>query len=541
MTLPGKSDNSEAPKVAASDQPSQFSRKILETPWLPALIVAVGFAARLYRAWTLFLNPDEALHVLLASQLSVALAYKAALTNAHPPLLILLLYYWRHLGTSELMLRLPSVLAGTACCWIAYLWLKQICGRAAAIFGLMLLALSPTFIQLSAEVRQYALLLFFMAVCLWLSERAMRENSVWLMAWFSLSLYGALLVHYSALLFAFAMGIYMLVRLYPYRQHVRLTVTWAIGQIGGVVVSSYFVFTHLLRMRHVGLLSPDYDTYLRRSVFHAGDSSVAGFAAAQTLRVFTYFFSHGLIGALILLAFLGGLFALVQGKSKLASGRAVALLIALGFALSCGAGLAGQYPYGATRHSAWLLIFAVTGASAGLAWMAEMRGQWLTAALLASALVVCNVFPSPPPSIRTKNQQRALMSAAVDSFRQSAQPADVVITDYQGGLLFGYYVCGHGVAQVFLPMQPLARAECGEYTVISPSSAQWRFSAADFLDDLREIENTDKLSLGSKVWLFEAGWVADSAPALKQEIGRMGCPSALTFGENIFLCQIELP
>src|SRR5208283_1211641 len=94
--------------------------------WLPPSVLAMSLLARLYEAWAYFFNPDEALHNLLASQSSLSLAYKAALTNAHPPLLILVLYYWRWLGQSELMLRMPLVLAGTACCWIMFQWLKLI-------------------------------------------------------------------------------------------------------------------------------------------------------------------------------------------------------------------------------------------------------------------------------------------------------------------------------------------------------------------------------------------------------------------------------
>src|SRR6202035_2183696 len=66
-----------------------------QADWLPALVLLAGLAASLFEAWKHFLNPDEALHFLLASQPSVGLAYKAALTNAHPPLLILVLHYWR--------------------------------------------------------------------------------------------------------------------------------------------------------------------------------------------------------------------------------------------------------------------------------------------------------------------------------------------------------------------------------------------------------------------------------------------------------------
>ena len=59
------------------------------------------------------LESDEALHFRLASQTSLAMAYKPALTAADPLGLIMLLYFWRDLGTSELWLRLPSAMAGS--------------------------------------------------------------------------------------------------------------------------------------------------------------------------------------------------------------------------------------------------------------------------------------------------------------------------------------------------------------------------------------------------------------------------------------------
>src|SRR5579864_8877597 len=151
-----------AETVGSQLVPTSIHRLLsVEGDSLPLIALVVGLGARLFEAWRYFLNPDEALHNLLASQGSLSLAYKAALTNAHPPLLILVLYYWRWLGQSELMLRMPSVLAGTACCWLTYLWLRQIVDRSAAFIGLLLLTLSPTMIGLSAEVRQYSLLLFF--------------------------------------------------------------------------------------------------------------------------------------------------------------------------------------------------------------------------------------------------------------------------------------------------------------------------------------------------------------------------------------------
>src|SRR5260370_15058970 len=101
---------------------------------------------------------------------------------------------------------MPSVLAGTACCWIFYEWLKLVTDRPTALIGLLLWSFAPALIALSSEVRPYAPLLFFMVSCLCLSERALREDSPRLMMLFSLSLSGALLSHYSSLTFSFSIA-----------------------------------------------------------------------------------------------------------------------------------------------------------------------------------------------------------------------------------------------------------------------------------------------------------------------------------------------
>jgi len=123
------------------------------------LIVAMGLLARLWATTGTYLDPDEALCYMQANQTSLPLAYKASLNVVHPPLLIFGLYYIRHLGTSELILRLPSVIAGTAFCWVAYKWVARLLGRTAGWIGLIFFAFLPPLIEFSAEVRQYALLL----------------------------------------------------------------------------------------------------------------------------------------------------------------------------------------------------------------------------------------------------------------------------------------------------------------------------------------------------------------------------------------------
>jgi hypothetical protein len=514
-----------------------------ETRWeglLPLLVLAGGLLARLYEACAYFLNPDEALHNLLASQSSLTLSYKAALTNAHPPLLILVLYYWRSLGQSELVLRMPSVLAGTACCWIAHRWLRLVTGRSGAFIGLLLFAFSPALVELSAEVRQYALLLFFMSSCLYLSERALRENSSFLMVLFSLSLCGALLTHYSAFIFAFTVGVYMIVRLSPYRERICLAAVWGAGQIGALTLASYYLITHVAELKRRGMAQGIAETWLRKSIFHPGENHVLVFIAAQTLRVFTYLLSHGVGGTLALFAFLVGIISLF--KSKRTSGedrpspRELALLLGLPFVVNCGAALAGLYPYGGTRHNAFLALFALSGAAISLSVRTPAR-EWIRPLIVVACLAVCNFFPAPPPLIRPRNHHRVLMEQAVNYLRQSAPEGSLVLADHESGLLLGYYACGHGVVQIFPPFVSLAQAQCGAYTVFTPPPDKWKYYADDVSGEVADMAATYHLAPGRKIWLFDAGWIVDSTPALRRQLQQLGCSTPQSFGENVLLSQ----
>lgn len=144
---------------------------------MAAALVAVGLLWRLWLARATFLNTDEAWHFWLGNRDSAWLAYDASLTINHPPLLVLILHFLRLLGTSNLFLRLPSVLAGTAFCWFLYRWLSVLAGHAAAWAGLILGTFLPPMISLSADLRQYPLLLGFLAAADYFLELALTTNS----------------------------------------------------------------------------------------------------------------------------------------------------------------------------------------------------------------------------------------------------------------------------------------------------------------------------------------------------------------------------
>ncbi len=508
--------------------------------WLAALL-GLGLLVRLYFAGFLFLDPDEALHYWISLQPSLPTAYHATLSTAHPPLFILFLYYWRALGHSEIMLRLPGVAAGIAFCWVIYRWIARISDGETANVSLLLLMFTPSLIWLSSEVRQYWLLLLFIAIALYCFERAVAEQSIGWMAGFTLALDAALAIHYSALLFALIMGIYALVRLGGVRPSRKLLMACAIGQLSALIEVGIFFKTHISLLKKSGLPQEIADTWLRKSIFHSGQDHMISFLTRNTVRFFRYLFGNGVVGVIGLIAFGLGVFLVFRKSGR---NKNIGVLVVLPFVLAALAGLQGFYPFGGTRHDVFLAPFAILGISIALSYWK----RWARArnTLISLALVLANIFPSPAgPFIKPKDHSRSHMADAIAALR-SNPPGSVVFTDYEGGLVLGYYLCNQAVVQPIPPYQPLSRSSCGQLTVIAeaPSGStigqQWKFQAKDFAERIREVEKLNGLTPETDILVFRAGWSVSSDAELLKTFHTLGCDSPQFFGKNVLVCRIKL-
>src|SRR5437879_11611725 len=204
------------PQISEEKAPPSASRQIRASTaenWFlaqidlaMAIIVTAGFLLRLWIAHGTFLNPDEALHFRAANTPSWWLTYQRSLGIAHPPLLVFLLHFWRAFGMSELVLRLPSVIAGTLFCLIFYPWVVNDVIRTAAWVSLLFVSFLPPMVELSAELRHYALLLVFCAGAMYFLDEALSRNSVWRMSVSLLCLDLALPSHHPVVLFAAWLG-----------------------------------------------------------------------------------------------------------------------------------------------------------------------------------------------------------------------------------------------------------------------------------------------------------------------------------------------
>ena len=511
-------------------------------------VLLAGLLARLWAASGTFLNADEALHFRIANQTSLAAVYRASLTESHPPLLYWLLHFERGLAASEVWLRLPSVIAGTVFCWLFFRWLTQVTGRVSGFVGLMLVALLPPIVRLSTEVRQYALLLAFLAGALYFLERALAETSCWLMVASALCIYLAMLSHYSALFFVAGLGVYALLKIFLHRAvravSGKVVAVWATGQSVALALLLFLYKTHLSHLgqgesRTVmqGWMS---EFYLSRSYFEPGRDNPLLFAIGHSFGVFQFVFGQLAVGDVAGLMFLVAAFLLWRGQGETkAVTRPLAMFLLLLFALACAASLAHVYPYGGTRHTAYLVIPAVAGVSVAVARLTAER--WTRAVGVGLIiLVICVIFGQQhQPYMTRTDQSRSQMNSAMAFLQENVAPRGVIFTDFESSLILGHYLCEQKPVVVQPASSRFEAFSCSGYRVVSAD----RRTATYFFPEIffklwKPFVEMYAVKAGDPVWIFQAGWGVDLPERLRAQSAAFRDLPFHAFGNNIKIFKL---
>lgn len=512
------------------------------------VVIAIGVLLRLLKASGSYLNPDEATHYLLANQPSLAAVYRSSLTNAHPPLVFFLLYFWRYIGTSEVALRSLSLLAGTASLWFVFRWIESLLGRTAGLAALLILAVSPAAIAISVEVRGYALLLLLMAMTLYFLERAFKEQAPRMIVFSSLTLCLAILTHYSTFPFALALGIYVLIRIFRRELPTRVAATWVGLQAGAVALYAFLYVTHISKLHGSGMQHFAVDVWLRNSYFHPGQDQLLFFPFQATLALFKYLFYSPLLGipeAILFIAAIWLLLAKRDSRGKTTPDRRFAgLLLLLPFLVSCGVAVAGLYPYGGTRHSVFLMLFAVSGISFLIA---DVAGERIWPLLLAALFVApaWNLAARRPDNeMSDRNQSRSVMTATLRCIRQTIPPGSLIFSDYQTNVMLGYYLGSDQVTEIPMAVRTLVPDDTfvdysyGGYQVVAPPTL-WTFDRESFVARLASFREEYQLKRSDSVWVVDAGWGATIGSNQFPFAPDVSVSQVQRFGDNIIVFQVK--
>jgi hypothetical protein len=510
-------------------------------PLIALAVIAIGFELRIREAWGTFLNPDEALHFFIANRPSLEEVYRASLTQAHPPLFFFVLHALRVFGNSEVMLRLPSILAGTLFCWIFFKWLDDRLGHEVALVGVILAALLPTMIDVSAEIRQYGLLLLFLVSGLWLLDRGLETDSPLLILTSTISLWLAMLTHYSSFLFLAAVDVYAGLRIWRNRVSRPTILTWLAGQVLAFSLAVFLYWTHLSKIKPTAMTQQALELWLRRSYFHPGDNPLT-FLLSRTFSVFQYVVGQLVVGDILTIVFVAGVFLLMRAKAQNPRNREFGLgvLLIVPFVLNYGAGLLDLYPFGGTRHCIYLSIFVITGIAIGIAELTR-RHMVRSTAITVSVVVLCFVFRTVHhPYIARAEQARSRMDAAITFVETQIPASQTILADYESGIELGHYLCKQEpVAYEDVPPDFLI-FNCGRHRVISTVPDQWAFTPKTLFKQLANLVERGYLKPDERVWVVQAGWIVSLDEDLRATIPELRDLRTQTFGNNIRFLQLSV-
>lgn len=118
---------------------------------------------------------DEGAQVLLSRGSLYSIIFQRGV-DVHPPLSYILMHFWLFFGTSEIWLRLLSVIFGVLTIWIVYKFSSKIFNKKIAMLAALFLSISPYHIYYSQEIRMYAEATFFAVVSMYYFFLLIRER-----------------------------------------------------------------------------------------------------------------------------------------------------------------------------------------------------------------------------------------------------------------------------------------------------------------------------------------------------------------------------
>jgi hypothetical protein len=504
-----------------------YAQAVAHPDLVAGAFVLLGFCWRVWLAQATFFNTDEAWHYFIANQASLLAAYKASLTLAHPPLMVFVLYFWRQVGTSDLMLRLPGVVAGTVFCWIFYKWLAILFGTVTAWCGLIFSALLPPMIALSAEVRQYSWMLMFCAAAAYFLERALdcspTTSPVGMMSLSSMCLWLAMLSHYSAFLFAASLGVYAFARMLAQRPSAVTICSWAAGQGVGVGLAAFLYRTHISKLGAVypgQPLNRFADFYLKDWYFHPGHDHLFRFLWKGTFGIFRFTFGQTAIGQLAALVFFVGVFLLIRRSAKNPPhARLIAILLATPFVLNWIAVTTGLYPYGRTRQCVFLAIFGLAGVSFALSRLVGIHSGRAVAVAVVAALG-CQIFGTLQgrDMLPLAQQRHEHMDRALQFIRSNISASDVIFTDKATAFQLGHYLCEKKPVNI----EPLPSGfevfRCDQLRVVATGPNDGSLNSDNFMPQLEQMRQIFPPGSYTGIWVVQGGWSSNLGETLRQQI-----------------------
>lgn len=216
-------------------------RKITKYSIAVLAIVLVGVFLRLFHLGAQSLGADDTWSVWIA-RLSLPQIVQYTAADVHPPFYYFLLHYWiAYFGTSELAVKLLSVLFGVLSILVMYALGRQLFDERAGLLGAFILAVSAFNIRYSQETRMYSLLVLLALLSMYFFIRLSQRSTPITWAGYVISTTLLLYTHVYGLFLLIAQNLYVISLLVVSRKDAFWWKRWAVLQLVIIVLFAPWV------------------------------------------------------------------------------------------------------------------------------------------------------------------------------------------------------------------------------------------------------------------------------------------------------------
>jgi hypothetical protein len=389
------------------------------------------------------------------------------------------------------------------------LWLRRFVAPFVAWSAALVVAVSPNLVILAPQLRGYTMAMFFMVLALYLLDLAFERKSAVLMIGHIVSLMLAALSAFPVAFVILGIGMYALWRFVEWKDVRPLLPVWALGQVACAGLYVWLYFWIVKPMAAETALNASMRANYLKGGFLVEGQSVWMFLAKAIPKQLVYVMSSvpaGWVATLLML--LGIVYLLRKEPARLA--------LLVGSFLIVLAALAGVHPMSATRHTSVIGLIGLVAVAAGHQFLHTLmpRASWLVPVTLIGLSFV--TYRHDPQNVSMEIWDKPRWQRALDGFHRAVKPNDVVLADFEAGLM----VTKDDELRAAVAKVPRMES-LSERNGLVVYSLLWDWNRyLDHVDVLRDrIHTLRERYPDRRIWVLDAGFDVWVLRKLKQELG----------------------
>lgn len=395
-------------------------------------ITLIGAILRIYHIGFKPLWLDEAVLYWISNSDSLKdVITQNALRNSTPPLFPILIRYISILGDTEKMLRLIPMIAGTASIPAIYYLFREFINKYPAFVLTLMVAVAPTQIKFSQELREYSLTFLLSTLILLFFSRYLNKQDTKDLIILSIFMCFGIFTQYGISLLIICLNLIYLFTLIANKENRKSRLLrWVLSQIVTLAAALLVIYLSLQEQSHFFEASKSPSHYLYNAYWNGSVRSLLNFIIKNTYALLRFSFSSNIFLFLIIIGFI---FLTINFNSF----SLPLLLFMVPMIMTVLLAALGIYPYHGDRQDIFLtpMIYMIAGFGINYLWDIDKK-RW--------AILILLFFPITAGIIQSWNYLNSPgaenIIPVVEKLKELKGEHDSVYVYYAAKPAFDYYV-----------------------------------------------------------------------------------------------------